>query len=127
MNEQKDLPAGRQGDNNLATFIAGVVIGAALTYLFATKSGQKIKEQLLKDGAALLEKMGENVEEGVKKLEEVGQKVEEETQEVGDKIGEGAREVQSKVEETTSEIPAQVAEIQKKGRRFFFRRPRAES
>src|SRR3989344_4834858 len=104
MNGQKDLPAGRQGDNNLATFIAGVVIGAAL-----------------------LEKMGENVEEGVKKLEEVGQKVEEETQEVRDKIGEGAREVQSKIEETTAEIPAQVAEIQKKGRRFFFRRPRAES
>src|SRR3989344_3839026 len=98
MNGQKnDLPAGKQ-DNNLATFIAGVVIGAALTYLFATKNGQKIKEQFLKDGTRLLEKMGEGVEEGVKKLEEAEQSVEEGSQEVRDKIGEGIQEVQSKIE-----------------------------
>src|SRR3990170_3570528 len=69
--------ADKSQDNNLATFIAGVVIGAALTYLFATKNGQKIKEQFLKDGTRLLEKMGEGVEEGVKKLEEAEQSVEE--------------------------------------------------
>jgi len=118
---------GQKSDNNLATFIAGVIIGAALTYLFGTKSGQKIKDQLLKDGAMLLEKMGENVEEGVKKLEEAEHSVEEESQEAKDMIGESIREVQSKVEETVTEIPAQVAEIQKKGRRFFFRRSRTES
>jgi len=113
MNEHKD-------NNNLATFIAGVVIGAALTYLFATKNGQKIKEQLLKDGAKLLEKMGENVEEGVKKLEEAEQKVEEETQEVGEKIA-------NQAQQTITQVPEHIAEIQKKGRRFFFRRSRAES
>ena len=78
----------RQG-NNLATFIAGVVIGAALTYLFGTKDGQKIKEQFLKDGAKLLEKMGENVQEGIKKLEEAEPDIQEESQQVRDKIEEG--------------------------------------
>ena len=120
MNDQK------QG-NNLATFIAGVVIGAALTYLFGTKNGQKIKEQFLKDGTKLLEKMGENVQEGIKRLEEAEEGVQEESQQVRDKIEEGIQEVKSKVEDVAIEIPAHVAEIQKKGRRFFFRRHRAES
>jgi len=66
MNGQKnDLPAGKQ-DNNLATFIAGVVIGAALTYLFATKNGQKIKEQFLKDGTRLLKKWERVLKRGLK-------------------------------------------------------------
>lgn len=118
MSDQKNnLPAERLTNNNLATFVAGVVIGAALTYLFGTKSGQKVKDQLLKDGTKLLETMTEEIEEKVQELESQEPKIKEpvESQE------------EETVKEAAPEVPPHIEEIQKKGRRFFFRKPRAES
>lgn len=113
MSENKD-------SNNLPTFISGIIIGAALTYIFGTKSGQKLKDQLLKEGEKLLEEMGnelENVREKIdevepaKKLEQAEQKVE---------------EVKEEIQKEIKEVPQQIEEIQKKGRRFFFhKRPQS--
>ena len=55
MSENHDkAPAG--GSN----FLVGAIIGAALTYLFATKSGQKIKNELIKDLSDVLESIGQD-------------------------------------------------------------------
>src|SRR3989344_8369953 len=60
MSENHDkAPAG--GSN----FLLGAIIGAALTYLFATKSGQKIKNELIKDLSDVLESIGQDLEEKV--------------------------------------------------------------
>lgn len=104
--------------NNLSTLILGVIIGASLTYLFTTKKGQKLKERLLVEGKDLLEEIGEKVatleEEFLGKGEEAGEK-----------LLEGAKDVEEKIEETVSEIPDHIEQIQKKGRRFFFRKHQA--
>ncbi|GEM_PF-3274900 len=104
------------GGNNLPTFISGIVLGAALSYLFGTKDGKKLKNQLLKEGQKLLEEMG-------KDLEEVKDKIQEEDplaklEAVKDKIEEVKEELQGKVED----VPKHIEELQKKGRRFFFHR-----
>ena len=101
-----------------STLVAGAVIGAALTYLFGTKSGQKVKDELVKEGQKLLDKMSEG-------LEDVRDKIEE--SDIGEKISSGAKSVKKEVEETAEEIPQHIAQIQKKGRRFFFRRSHSES
>jgi len=101
-----------------STFIAGAVIGAALTYLFGTKSGQKVKDELVKEGQKLIDKMSEG-------LEEVRDKIEE--SDIGEKISTGAKSVKEEIKETAEEIPEHIAQIQKKGRRFFFRRSHSES
>ncbi len=110
MNENKN--------GNVSTFIAGAIIGAALTYLFGTESGQKVKNELVKEGQKLLDKMSAELEEARDKIEE---------SDIPEKISEKAKDVQEKVEETIEEIPEHIAKIQKKGRRFFFRRSHSES
>lgn len=102
--------------NNLPTFISGVVLGAALSYLFGTKDGKKLKNQLLKEGQKLLQEMG-------KELEDVKDKIQEENpveklEEVKEKIEEVKEGLQGKVED----VPKHIEELQKKGRRFFFKR-----
>ena len=85
----------------------GIIIGAAVTYLFTNKKGQKIKDHLLKEGKKLLEDISDiaaDLEENVTK-----------------KLEEGKGEVEEKVEEAP-EVPQHIEQIQKKGRRFFFRR-----
>lgn len=110
---KSNLPAGRQG--NLSTLILGVAIGAALTYLFTTKKGQKIKDKLLTEGQSLLEEIGEKVSA----IEEEILDKEEETHE---KLVEGAKEIEEKIEEAVEEIPEHIEQLQKRGRKFFFRR-----
>lgn len=106
--QEKNPPAGpfreanRQG--NLSTLIIGVVIGAALTYLLTTKKGQKIKERLLTEGRKLLEELGE------------------EASQVKEKIAASPDGPLARKEEEKEEIPDHITQIQKKGRRFFFRR-----
>ena len=114
MSENHDkAPAG--GSN----FLLGAIIGAALTYLFATKSGQKIKNELIKDLSDVLESIGEEIEaaEGEPRPEgRESAKIELES---------AKEEVQKKVEQVAEEIrevPQQIEKIQKKGRHFFFRK-----
>lgn len=95
MNDQEKNPSVNR-QGNLSTLIIGIAIGAALTYLLTTKKGQKIKERLLTEGRKLLEELGEEVSQ-----------------------------VKEKIEEEKEEIPDHISQIQKKGRRFFFRRHHA--
>ena len=118
MNDQKN--------NN--SFVIGVLVGAALTYVFTTKKGQKLKEQILKEGNKLLETLSEELEEGKDKAQEL---IEAHSHEVKEKIAEGEKVVakeadnlKEEIQEKVEDVPKQVAEIQKKGRRFFFRRGR---
>lgn len=118
-------------NSNISTFITGAVVGAVVTYLFTTESGRKIKDELIKEGSKLLESVGDELEkvkdraedEGEKLLEEVKEKKKEidtEVQTAAKQVKKQAQEKVSEVVENVEEIPQQVAEIQKKGRRFFF-------
>ena len=106
MSEQNNSHSGGHSSSN---FLAGIIIGAALTYLFATKSGRKLKDELLKEGAKALQNLAEQLEE---KEEEAKAELD------------SAKE---QAEEVVHEVPQHIEKIQKKGRRFFFRKPRAES
>lgn len=106
-----------QKNSSLSSFLAGVVIGAALTYLFGTKSGRKLKDELLKEGTRVIEKMGEG-------LDEAKEKVEESQEEIKKKLTD-----KEEVAGAVVEVPKHITELQKKGRRLFFRRshPNPES
>lgn len=97
-----------RNNNNFSSVVLGVIIGTAVTYLFTNKKGQKIKEHLLREGKKLLEDLAEIAQEAE---ENVAKKLEEEK-----------KEIEEKVEEVTSEVPKHIEQLQKKGRRFFFRR-----
>lgn len=107
------------GGNNISSLVAGVVLGAALTYLFGTKSGQKLKDELVKEGQKLLDQMG-------KEFEDVKDKIEEgEVPEKLEVAKEKAEEVKKELQEVVEDVPKHIEEIQKKGRRFFFKRSAA--
>jgi len=108
-----------KNSSNLSSLLIGIAVGAALTYLFTTKNGQKIKDLLLEESEDLLEKLG-------KALEEPKEKLIEEKEKVHQKIEEAKEVVQERIEEKL-ESP-QLRPVPKKSiRRFFFRRPGAES
>ena len=98
--------------SNISTLILGVAIGAALTYLFTTNKGQKIKERLLTEGKSLLEGIGE-------KISNLEEEILDEKDEIEEKLEEGIKAVE--------EVPQHIEQIQKKGRRFFIRRGGPES
>lgn len=100
-------------NNSLTALIAGIVIGAAVTYLFTTKEGRKLKDKLIEEGSLLLDK----VKEG---LEEVGDEVEEKGKTAVKEIETKAESAKEAVEEVVTEIPKHIEQVQKKGRRFFF-------
>ena len=110
--------------NNLAPFIAGVILGAALTYLFANKEGRKLKEKLLSEGAKILGTLGEVTQTAKGEIEQIA---EEKKEEIAQEVSHDLEEVKEKAETVIRQVPEQVEKIQKKGRRFFFKRPSAES
>lgn len=111
--------------NNLAPFIAGVIIGVALTYLFANKEGRKLKEKLVAEGAKILGSLGEATQTAAREVREV---TEEKKEEITQEVSHDLEEAKEKVETIIREVPEQVEKIQKKGRRFFFsKRHGAES
>ena len=77
--------------------LLGMVIGAVITYLFANREGQKIRNQILKEGIRLLDEISEKAQQFEEKA-------------------------QSEIEEMVEDVPDHIEKIQKKGRRFFFRR-----
>lgn len=103
-------------DNNFAALLAGVIVGAAATYLLTNPEGKKLKEKLLKEGASLLEKVTQDVQETKEKIQEVQEEVQS-TAEATQKVIETASE---EIAQVAQAIPAQIEEIQKKGRRLFF-------
>lgn len=107
-------------NSGISSLIVGVIIGAALTYLFTNKEGQKLKNKLLAEGEKLLSSLREGLEEATDSTKEV-------REEAGQKLSAGVEEIKDKVEEEVSELPKHIDQIQKKGRRFFFRRHASES
>lgn len=111
--------------NNLAPFIAGVIVGAALTYLFANKEGKKLKDRLITEGAKILGSLGEVAQTAEEKVAHVA---EEKKEEIAQEVSHDLEEAKEKVETIIRQVPEQVEKVQKKGRRFFFsRRHSAES
>lgn len=94
---------------SLPSAFLGLALGAVVTYLFANKEGQKIRDQILKEGIRLLDEVSEKAQEMQEKAEEAG------------------GEIKETVKEAVEQVPEHIEQIQKKGRRFFFRRQSAES
>jgi len=122
-----------ENKSSFSSLMVGIVIGAALTYFFTTKNGQKIKDLILEESEDLLEKLGKALEEPKEKLieekEKVQEKIEEAKEVVQERIEEKLESVQpeEKTAVITQETP-QLRPVPKKSiRRFFFRRPGAES
>lgn len=98
-------------DNSLTALIAGIIIGAGVTYLFTTKDGQKIKEKMIAEGTKLLDQLKETLEEAGETTHEIKQAAEQKLEEAKDTV-----------ENALEEVPEQIAALQKKGRRFFFKK-----
>lgn len=102
-------------NSSLSALIAGVVIGAGVTYLFTTKEGRKLKDKLVVEGTKMLDKIKEG-------LEEAGEEIEEKKEVIQEKVAEQIDLVKENVEDMVSEVPKHIEQVQKKGRRFFFKK-----
>ena len=106
--------------NGLSPFLTGAIIGAALSYFLTTKSGQKVKDEFLKELSGVLEKLGEDIEEKNPIFKE---EIEDKKEDVKQKLEEVSKDIKKEIDE----VPQQVKKIQNKGRRFFFRKPSLDS
>lgn len=102
-------------NNSMTALIAGVIIGAGVTYLFTTTEGKKLKEKLIDEGSKLLDK----VKEG---LEEAGEEIEEKGKLATKIVSQEAESAKENVGEVISQVPQHIEQVQKKGRRFFFKK-----
>ncbi|OGD96033.1 hypothetical protein A3F02_01330 [Candidatus Curtissbacteria bacterium RIFCSPHIGHO2_12_FULL_38_9b] len=102
-------------NNSFSTLIIGIVLGAAVTYLLTNKNGQKVKDRLIKEGEALLAQLGEGLEEAEEKIEANAEEIEE-------GIAHGLEKTKDKLSDAADQLPKHITDIQKKGRRFFFRK-----
>src|SRR3990172_486139 len=123
-----------QKSNNINVFATGAILGALATFLFATKSGRKIKDELIAEGVRIFDALAEGFEEAPEKMEDAKKEIRKELKEKGEQIAEikqevadAAQQVKKEVQDVASgvadaaeNIPQQVHEIQKKGRKFFF-------
>ena len=119
-----------QKNNSLNVFITGAVLGALATFLFATKSGRKIKDELIEEGIRIFEAITEEIEEAPEQIKESEKEIKKELAQKAQEIS----EVKEAVVDTTGvvlrEVPEQIEAIQKKGRHFFFSKkshPKSES
>ncbi len=57
----------REDQSFFTSFILGILTGAAVTFLFTTKEGEKAKKKLLKKGKEILDDLPGLIEEAKKK------------------------------------------------------------
>ena len=116
MSEEKNNP-----NSSFSTFLSGIVFGVAVTYLFTTESGRKIKDELLKEGTKIVGSIGDEFEKAKadveEKKEQVQQQITKTTKDIKENVSDAVSEV---AEVVTEQIPQEVERIQKKGRHFFF-------
>lgn len=112
MNDQKN--------NSLNAFVTGAVLGALATFLFATKSGRKIKDELIGEGIRIFEAVTEEIEEAPEQIKEGEKEIKKALAEKADQIAEVREAVVDTTGEVLREVPEQIEAIQKKGRHFFF-------
>lgn len=116
MSEEKNNP-----NSSFSTFLSGIVLGAALTYLFTTESGRKIKDELLKEGTKIVNSIGDEFEKAKADVEEKKEQVQKQITETTTDIKENISDAVSVVADVvTEQVPQEVEKIQKKGRHFFF-------
>ena len=103
--------------NNYSGVVLGMAIGAAVTYLFVNKDGQKIRELILKEGTKLLGDIAEKADSIQESVQEtaIGKEITEKIEDVKKSVDE--------IEQMVESVPDHIDEIQKKGRRFFFKKP----
>lgn len=107
-------------NNGINTFITGAVLGAVVTFLFATKTGRKIRDELIEEGARLIDALSEEAEEVPQQIKEVKKEIKKEIADKAEQIENIKEEVADTTPDVLREVPGQVEEIQKKGRHFFF-------
>jgi gas vesicle protein len=113
--------------NTNPSFILGILIGAALTYLFTNKQGQKIRDELLKEGTKLLEKIGQEAEHAKDIIEEKSPQIQKQISQNTEAVKTQIKEIAGEAGQIIQEVPEKVEEIQKKGRKFFFKKHSGES
>ncbi len=109
-----------QKNNSLNVFITGAVLGALATFLFATKSGRKIKDELIEEGIRIFEAVTEEIEEAPEQIKEGEKEIKKELAQKAQEIAEVKEAVVDTTGEVLREVPEQIEAIQKKGRHFFF-------
>ncbi|KKR78080.1 MAG: hypothetical protein UU23_C0004G0062 [Candidatus Curtissbacteria bacterium GW2011_GWA1_40_9] len=109
-------------NNSFSLFLSGIVVGAILTYLFTTESGRKIKDELLKESSKLLDNLGDEIGKAKEKIEEKSEAFQRQIPKATQAVKEQIEDIKDEVVESAEKIPTQVEEIQKKGRRFFFKK-----
>lgn len=112
MNDQKN--------NSFNAFVTGAVLGALATFLFATKSGRKIKDELLEEGIRIFEAITEEIEEAPEQIKEDKKEIKKELAQKAQEITEVKEAIVDSTGEILREVPEQIENIQKKGRHFFF-------
>lgn len=112
MNDEKN--------NSFGTFITGAIFGAVVTFLFATKTGRKIKGELLEEGARLIDTLSEEIEEAPEQIKEGKKEIKKELEHGKDQIIDAGQTAVDSAGEILREVPEQIEAIQKKGRHFFF-------
>ena len=107
--------------SGVPSLILGVAVGAAITYLLTNKEGQKIRDTLLKEGTKLLDEITKTAQDVSQSLQYNNVK-----EELSERIEEVKKSVEQ-IESIVEDVPHHIEQIQKKGRRFFFKKPAAES
>lgn len=101
-----------RGNGFFSGILLGGLLGAALVFLYGTKEGKKIKDELIKKGREVIDDLPDVVRDLEKQGEEFAQKAEE----VKDKLEEKAREFSSEAKEKIDSSLSHIEEAQKRGR-----------
>ena len=107
--------------SGVTSLLFGIAVGAAVAYLFANKDGQKIRDTLLKEGQKILDEVSTKIQE-VEKSDPVQAAKEQLESKLEDVKGQV-----SEIEQMVGDVPEHIEQIQKKGRRFFFHKPRSHA
>lgn len=109
-----------QNNSSFNAFVTGAVLGALATFLFATKSGRKIKDELLEEGIRIFEAVTEEIEEAPEQIKEGKKEIKKDLTEKVEQVAEVSEAVVDTTGDVLREVPEQIEAIQKKGRHFFF-------
>jgi len=101
-----------RGGGFLSGLVWGTIIGAVLVFLFGTKEGRKVKDQLAKKGKELVE----DLPQIIKDLEKQGKEFAQKTEEVKKKLEKKAKELSSEAKEKIESSLTHIEETQEKGR-----------
>jgi gas vesicle protein len=122
------MPENDRGNGFISGLFFGGLVGAALVFLFGTKEGRKIKDQLTEKGKELINDLPQVVED----LEKQGQEFAQKAEEVKKALEEKAKEFTPLAKEKIATSLSSIEEAQRRGRetaakirkRFFTKKGR---